>query len=239
MKIALTERQSNRHQKQDGTGEPRVARTFLDAHNATSFTPASEYPYCVARPLAWFWVCFSLDFEFRNALPLSLPIRLLSLSLAPIWSRASRDSRAALGCCERSSEAPARWQPVLRPRVSIVGATRLGSEKIEEGLRMALTRVWEHCFTDLFTSIAPQTGWKILLVQIIRGNLNNKSISFKSQTIGQPLQKACGKLQARLLKSKNLNLRKFDFHKFPNFSITYDSLIWYRLRYSFFDIKMC
>lgn len=35
MKITLTERQSNRHEQQDGTGEPRVARTFLDAHNVT------------------------------------------------------------------------------------------------------------------------------------------------------------------------------------------------------------
>lgn len=198
MKIALTERQSNRHEKQDGTGEPRVARTFLDAHNATSFTPVFEYPYRVARPLAWLWVCFSLDLEFRNALPLSLPIRLLSLSLAPIWSRASRDSRAAPGCCERSSEAPVRWQPFLRPRVpSAVGATRLGSEKIAED------REW----------LLPAFGNTVLQISSLRmlHKRNGRSrpfklfeeieitnlISFKSQMIGRLLRRAREKSQAR------------------------------------------
>lgn len=38
------------------------------------------------------------------------------------------------------------------------------------GSRVALTRVWEHCFTDLFSSNAPQTEWKIPPVQIIREN---------------------------------------------------------------------
>lgn len=102
-----------------------------------SFTLASEYSYRVARPLAWLWVCLLVRFRVSKrapSLPPSSPLSTCSLSLSAIWSRALRNSRAAPGCCERSSEAPARWQPVLRPRApAAVGATRLRSEEIERG----------------------------------------------------------------------------------------------------------
>lgn len=158
-------------------------------------------------------MCFSLDLEFRNALPLALPIRLLSLSLAPIWSRASRDSRAAPGCCERSSEAPVRWQPFLRSRVpSAVGATRLGSEKIAED------REW----------LLPAFGNTVLQISSLRTlhKRNGRSrpfklfekieitslISFQKPDDRATIAKSSRKIASATIRSTNLNLRKFDFH---------------------------
>lgn len=133
IKIPLTERQSNRHEKQDGTGEPRVARTFLDAHNVILFTPVSEYSYRVARPLAWLWMCLlRLDFEFRKVLP---PTHLFSFSLARSLTRFNLVPRVAkLARSSRMLQTVPRsacsMQPVLQPRVpSAVGATRLRPEE--------------------------------------------------------------------------------------------------------------
>lgn len=76
-KDTLTERRNNCHEKQNGTSEPRVARTFLDAHNATSLTRhAFKRSYRVARPLAWLWVFLVRDFAFQTfSLSLSFSLR--------------------------------------------------------------------------------------------------------------------------------------------------------------------
>jgi len=138
-KIALTERQNNRHEKQDGTGEPRVARTFLDTHNVTRRSPRHPNTRTVSRGRSRGSECFSLDFEFRNALPLSLPrtfslSRARSLQFDPRVARLARSSRmlravqrSACSMATRStiSHAIHGWRHSLEKQKSIEKWTRV------------------------------------------------------------------------------------------------------------------
>lgn len=126
-KDTLTERRNNCHEKQNGTSEPHVARTFLDAHNATSLTRhAFKRSYRVARPLAWLWVFLVRDFAFQT----------FSLSLS-FSLRHRSDSHLAL-CASRDRPATAHnttWMLRAVQRDACTMAIRSTTSRIVHGWR--------------------------------------------------------------------------------------------------------
>jgi len=134
--IALTERGNDCRKKENDTGEPRVARTFVDAHNAMnrrSKRSCDKWPRRAAVRVAlsvprWISSLKRSHLSLSLSLFLSLSLSLSFSSCALALSR-SRETdgwrRAAPRCCEWSSEAlgnPNHHEP------STVGATHRESQ---------------------------------------------------------------------------------------------------------------